>query len=59
MVKKSNEEKAAEILAETIRDTFSLRNSSPDEVGQDENIVDALQGIRQELTLIRLAIERK
>lgn len=53
---KSNEEKAAEIVAEAIRDRLTLPNSG--ERGQpDENIAELLTGIYGELRRIADALE--
>jgi len=53
---KSNEEKAAEIVAEAIRDRLTLPNSG--ERGQpDENVVEVLSGIYSELRRIAAALE--
>jgi hypothetical protein len=53
---KSNEEKAAEIVAEAIRDRLTLPNSG--ERGQpDENVVEVLVGIHSELRRIADALE--
>jgi hypothetical protein len=53
---KSNEEKAAEIVAEAIRDRLTLPNSG--ERGQpDENVVEVLTGIYSELRRIADALE--
>jgi hypothetical protein len=53
---KSNEEKAAEIVAATIRDRLTLPNSG--ERGQpDENLAEVLAGIYSELRRIANALE--
>jgi hypothetical protein len=53
---KSNEEKAAEIVAGAIRDEFTLPNSG--ERGQpDENLAEVLTGIYSELRRIADALE--
>jgi hypothetical protein len=53
---KSNEKKAAEIVAEAIRDRLTLPNSG--ERGQpDENIVEVLTAIHSELRRIADALE--
>jgi hypothetical protein len=53
---KSNEEKAAEIVAEAIRDRLTLPDSA--KRGQpDENVVEVLSGIYSELRRIAEALE--
>jgi hypothetical protein len=53
---KSNEEKAAEIVAAAIRDRLTLPNSG--ERGKpDENVVEVLSGIYSELRRIADALE--
>jgi hypothetical protein len=53
---KSNEEKAAEIVAEAIRDRLTLPNSGERDQ-PDENVVEVLVGIHSELRRIADALE--